>query len=39
MIWFIFQDDTNISIGWQSGLLTYDGIKKPSYAAFQNLVR
>lgn len=37
MIWFIFQDDTNISIGWQSGLLTYDGIKKPSYTAFQNL--
>jgi hypothetical protein len=37
MIWFIFQDDTNIPIGWQSGLLTYDGIKKPSYSVFQSL--
>jgi cellulase (glycosyl hydrolase family 5) len=32
-IWFILRDDPTSA--WQSGLVTRDGTKKPSYAAFQ----
>ncbi|MGZ4397472.1 MAG: cellulase family glycosylhydrolase [Gaiellaceae bacterium] len=39
LIWFIFQDDTNIKLGWQSGLLTYTGVKKPAYQVFKTLPR
>jgi hypothetical protein len=39
LIWFIFQDDTNIKLGWQSGLLTYTGVKKPAYEVFKTLPR
>ena len=30
-IWFLLKDDTNIPVGWQSGLLTSDWAKKPAY--------
>jgi polysaccharide biosynthesis protein PslG len=37
MIWFMLKDDTNISQGWQSGLLTAKGKKKPAYSVFARL--
>jgi Glycosyl hydrolase catalytic core len=37
MIWFMLRDDTNLNIGWQSGLMTAAGKKKPSFNAFRRL--
>jgi len=37
MIWFMLKDDTNIGMGWQSGLLTAAGKKKPAFDAFRRL--
>jgi len=37
MVWFMLRDDTNLSIGWQSGFLTAAGKKKPSFSAFARL--
>ena len=39
MLWFLLRDETRARIeeGWQSGLLTTGGIRKPSFAAFQRL--
>jgi hypothetical protein len=36
MLWFLLRDDANKN-GWQSGLITVDGEKKPSYAAFAHM--
>jgi len=36
MLWFLLRDEPNLS-GWQSGLETTAGKKKPSYSAFQHL--
>ena len=37
-IWFLLRDERRgVSEGWQSGLLTSTGGKKPSFAAFQRL--
>ena len=36
MLWFLLRDDQNIN-GWQSGLMTVGGKKKPAFAAFQAL--
>jgi hypothetical protein len=36
MLWFLLKDEPNLS-GWQSGLITYGGRKKPAFAAFQRL--
>jgi hypothetical protein len=36
MLWFLLKDEPNES-GWQSGLETYGGVKKPAFAAFQHL--
>jgi predicted NUDIX family NTP pyrophosphohydrolase len=37
-VWFLLRDErTGINEGWQSGLLTATGAKKPSYAAFKKL--
>jgi hypothetical protein len=37
-IWFLLRDErTVVNEGWQSGLLTATGAKKPSYAAFKKL--
>jgi hypothetical protein len=39
MIWFMLKDDTNVGVGWQSGLLTAKWQKKPAFVAFQRLPR
>jgi hypothetical protein len=36
MLWFLLQDEPNLA-GWQSGLETDRGQKKPAYSAFQRL--
>jgi Glycosyl hydrolase catalytic core len=36
MLWFLVRDEPTLS-GWQSGLMTADGRKKPSFSAFQRL--
>jgi hypothetical protein len=36
MLWFLLKDEPTLS-GWQSGLLTYAGKKKPAFAAFQRM--
>jgi hypothetical protein len=36
MIWFLLRDQPDLS-GWQSGLMTVDGRRKPAYAAFSRL--
>jgi hypothetical protein len=36
MLWFLLKDEPNLA-GWQSGLLTASGAKKPAFAAFQRL--
>jgi hypothetical protein len=33
LLWFLLKDDTRLS-GWQSGLMTATGKKKPAFAAF-----
>jgi hypothetical protein len=38
MLWFLVRDQPDLS-GWQSGLMTVDGRKKPSYDAFRKLPR
>jgi hypothetical protein len=38
MTWFLLKDDLPLG-GWQSGLETADGRKKPAFAAFQRLAR
>ena len=35
-LWFLLRDETRVD-GWQSGLLTSSGRRKPAYAAFANL--
>jgi hypothetical protein len=37
MVWFMLKDDTNRSIGWQSGFVTSAGRRKPAWAAFARL--
>jgi Glycosyl hydrolase catalytic core len=37
MVWFMLRDDTNLSVGWQSGFLTAKGRKKPSFSVFARL--
>jgi hypothetical protein len=37
-IWFLLRDErVGVNDGWQSGLLTASGAKKPAFAAFQKL--
>jgi hypothetical protein len=38
MLWFLLRDDPNPN-GWQSGLLTVSGARKPAFVAFQKLLR
>ena len=35
-LWFLLRDE-RLGVGWQSGLLTATGAKKPAFAAFQKL--
>ena len=34
LLWFLVRDEHRL-IGWQSGLETWDGVRKPAFAAFQ----
>jgi hypothetical protein len=36
MLWFLLQDEADVT-GWQSGLFTAEGKKKPAFGAFQSL--
>jgi hypothetical protein len=36
-LWFLLRDERRGGEGWQSGLLTGSGAKKPAFAAFQKL--
>jgi hypothetical protein len=36
MLWFLLKDEPSLG-GWQSGLMTIDGARKPAYFAFQRL--
>ena len=36
MLWFLVKDQPDLS-GWQSGLITVDGRRKPAFSAFQRL--
>jgi hypothetical protein len=36
MLWFLLKDEPNLS-GWQSGLITYGGRKKPAFSAFMRM--
>jgi hypothetical protein len=37
IVWFMLRDDTNLSIGWQSGFLTATGKRKPAFSVFARL--
>ena len=37
MIWFMLRDDSNIRSGWQSGLITRSGKRKPAFTTFSRL--
>jgi hypothetical protein len=37
MVWFMLRDDTNLRLGWQSGVLTAAGKKKPAFNVFRRL--
>jgi hypothetical protein len=37
IVWFMLRDDTNTSIGWQSGFLTAGGRRKPAFSVFARL--
>jgi hypothetical protein len=36
MLWFLLRDEPTLN-GWQSGLLTAAGKKKPAFAAFMRM--
>jgi hypothetical protein len=36
MLWFLLRDETDVA-GWQSGLVTATGTKKPAFAAFRRM--
>jgi hypothetical protein len=36
MLWFLLKDDPNVD-GWQSGLISFSGKKKPAFNAFKQL--
>jgi hypothetical protein len=38
MLWFLVRDEPNLG-GWQSGLETVTGRKKPAWSAFLSLAR
>ena len=38
-LWFLLRDERRRADGWQSGLLTASGAKKPAFTAFQRLRR
>ena len=36
LVWFLLRDEPDLS-GWQSGLLTVAGVKKPAWTVFRKL--
>ena len=34
LLWFLVRDESNVGSGWQSGLTTAGGKKKPAWNAF-----
>lgn len=38
MLWFLVQDEQRLE-GWQSGLVSHDGLRKPAFAAFRRVSR
>ena len=36
-LWFMLRDDRNLSLGWQSGLMTAGGSRKPAFNTFRSL--
>jgi hypothetical protein len=34
LLWFLVRDEANVPSGWQSGLTTVTGKKKPAWNAF-----
>ena len=39
LIWFLLRDDRRVAQGWQSGLITSGGKRKPAFATFSRLAR
>ena len=39
LVWFLLRDDRRVKQGWQSGLMTVKGKKKPAYTTFRRLSR
>jgi hypothetical protein len=39
MIWFLLRDDRRVAAGWQSGVVTRSGKKKPAFGTFSRLAR
>jgi hypothetical protein len=37
MLWFLVRDEARIGNGWQSGLYTSSGRRKPSWQAFRRM--
>jgi hypothetical protein len=37
MIWFLLRDESRVASGWQSGLYTAAGARKPARAIFEKL--
>jgi hypothetical protein len=37
MVWFMLRDDPRVTTGWQSGLFTLSGRRKPSWSAMQRV--
>jgi hypothetical protein len=35
--WFMLRDDRNLTVGWQSGLFTVGGARKPAFTAFRRV--
>ena len=38
MIWFLLRDESRVGSGWQSGLFTAAGARKPAREIFERLV-
>jgi hypothetical protein len=38
LLWFLLEDETRLN-GWQSGLETAAGLRKPAFFAFQRAAR
>jgi hypothetical protein len=39
MLWFLVRDEANVKSGWQSGLTSTAGKRKPSWSAYLSVPR